>query len=136
MTETTNTPEGFNPEDSLEYITRRLMQIEVALYRGPAVMRAAREAATVAEEKLNRAKARALLAAPVQDEAGRKLTAAEREAHAFLAVNTEREEWQTKDAAHRYAQDVNRALDREKDALQTRSANLRAEAQLAGAGAR
>ncbi|KAA0021825.1 hypothetical protein [Antrihabitans cavernicola] len=121
------------PEDSLAYITSRLMEIEVAIYRGPLAMGRERNALVVAEERYNTAKAKALLAVPVEDD-GRKLTAGEREARAFLATGLEREAYQIADAAFKYSQDVSRSLDREKDALQTRSANLRAELQLSGKG--
>ena len=122
------------PEDSVAYITQRLMEIEVAIYRGPRALQAARDTAVVTEERYQRAKAKALLAVPIEDDNGRKLTAAERDARAFLATVTEREAYQQAESVYEYARDVSRALDREKDSLQTRSANLRAEIQLSGKG--
>ena len=122
------------PEDSVAYITQRLMEIEVAIYRGPRALQAARDTAVVTEERYQRAKAKALLAVPIEADNGRKLTAAERDARAFLATVTEREAYQQAESVYEYARDVSRALDREKDSLQTRSANLRAEIQLSGKG--
>lgn len=121
------------PQDGMHYITERLMEIEQSIQKGPVALAVARNAEAVAEERYSRAKATALLrCAP--ETGGRKTTAAERDAHVFLETKVEREAWQEAHAAFEYAKDVNRNLDREKDALQTRSANLRAEMGLAGRG--
>ena len=96
------------PEDSVAYITQRLMEIEVAIYRGPRALQAARDTAVVTEERYQRAKAKALLAVPIEDDNGRKLTAAERDARAFLATVTEREAYQQAESVYEYARDVSR----------------------------
>lgn len=121
------------PQDGMHYITERLMEIEQSIQKGPHALAVARNAEAVAEERYSRAKATALLqCAP--ETGGRKTTAAERDATVFLETKVEREAWQEAHAAFEYAKDVNKSLSNEKDALQTRSANLRAEMGLAGRG--
>lgn len=117
--------------NSLNHITQRLIDIETAIQGGPQALGQARNHEARTEETYNRARAIALLEAP-QHVGDRKTTAAEREAHVFLATETEREAWRVAHSAYEYAKDMNRSLDREMNSLQTRSANLRAETQLAG----
>lgn len=123
--------DSIEPEDSPTYIARRLMQIEAAIYRGPAVLAEYRAELAKAEEAHDMAKAQAL--AEIRS-AGEKLTAPEREAEVFKRTTNLRQAHARAEARYEYAKDVNRALDREKDSLQTRSANMRAQAQLAGTG--
>ncbi|QKO02970.1 hypothetical protein KDJ61_gp65 [Gordonia phage TZGordon] len=118
------------PDDSLAYIGQRLMDIEVAIYRAPVQIAKARDAESVAQDRLDEAKAHAL----ARVKAAAKLTVPEAEAKVFLATRDERRALAVATARYEYAKDVNRSLDREKDALQTRSANLRAQANLAGRG--
>lgn len=119
--------------DTIEAINARLVEIEQATYLAPGKVREARDAAAAAEETYQRAYRHALLVAPIVVD-GRKLTTAEREAHAFLATEDERAAAMVAESAHQYTRDKVRALERETNSLQTRSANLRAEAGLAGRG--
>lgn len=119
------------PEDSPEYVARRLMQIEAAIYRGPSVLSEYRRDLANAEEAHDMAKAEAVAA--IRSE-GAKLTAPEREAEVFRRTTKQRKAHAVAEGRYEYAKDVNRALDREKDALQTRSANMRAQMTLAGRG--
>ncbi|QQM15135.1 hypothetical protein SEA_TINALIN_47 [Gordonia phage TinaLin] len=116
------------PDDTLAYIASRLMAIEVAIYRAPVQIAKARDAESIAQDRLDEAKAHAL----ARVKAGAKLTVPEAEAKVFLMTKDERRALAVATARYEYAKDVNRSLDREKDALQTRSANLRAQANLAG----
>ncbi|AXQ65165.1 hypothetical protein SEA_SCHMIDT_43 [Gordonia phage Schmidt] len=124
-------PDGIEPEDNPEYVARRLMAIEAAIYRGPMMLAEYRNAEMVAQERHDEAKAHAL--AEVIAEHG-KLTAAERDAQVFTRTTAERRALAVAKARYEYAKDVNRALDREKDALQTRSANMREQMKMAGRG--
>ncbi|AXQ51883.1 hypothetical protein KDJ57_gp62 [Gordonia phage Catfish] len=122
---------NIEPKDDPTYIAGRLMDIEAAIYRGPVELDYRRREAARLTAAYDVAKARAL--AEIRAD-GEKYTASERDAKVILATLKEREAAANADAALEYAKDVNRALDREKDSLQTRSANLRAQMQLAGTG--
>lgn len=110
-----------------EYVNARLMELEQFFEQSPKWLEEARNKVTVAHERYAAEKARAFLNAEGRNKESR-------EAEAFLATRDAREEWQVADAALRYLQDQVTAASRQKDALQTRSANLRAEIQLAGRG--
>jgi TPR repeat protein len=110
-----------------EYVNARLMELEQFFEQAPKWLETARNAVTVSHERYAAEKARAFLNAEGKNKEAR-------EAQAFLATRDAREEWQVADAALRYLQDQVTAASRQKDALQTRSANLRAEIQLAGRG--
>ncbi|QDH85082.1 hypothetical protein SEA_DARDANUS_45 [Gordonia phage Dardanus] len=118
------------PDDSLAYIGQRLMDIEVAIYRAPVQLAKARDAEKIAQDAYDEARAHAL----ARVKAGAKLTVPEAEARVFLQTKAERRALAVAAARYEYAKDVSRSLDREKDALQTRSANLRAQITLAGRG--
>lgn len=136
------------PDDTLEYISKRLMEIEAAIYHGPDELRDRRDevielelAAGEAADELAAAESRALLSAPEKSDDGRKWNANDRAAHVYENTVAEREKVKLTNAVVLYAKskyerakDINRAYDREKDALQTRSANLRAQLTLAGSG--
>ncbi len=107
------------------------MEVESAIQRAPDELRRVRDGLAVAEERLASERAHALLDV-VEDSAGGKLTVAERDARVHLRVREAREAFAVAQSAYEYARDLTRALDREKDSLQTRSANLRAEMSLAG----
>lgn len=112
-----------------EYVNARLMELEQFFQSSPGMLQDARNQVVVAGEKYAAAKARAFLSAQ-----GRNKEA--RESQAFLDTRNEREELQVKEAAFKYLQDGVQAYSREKDALQTRSANLRAEMTLSGRNVR
>ncbi len=110
-----------------EYVNARLMELEQFFQQSPALLDRERNKVVVAAERLAAEKARAFLAADGSNKESR-------EAQAFLATRDAREVWQVAEAAYKYVQDRVHAYSREKDALQTRSANIRAEVQLSGRG--
>ncbi|WP_280427188.1 hypothetical protein [Nocardia brasiliensis] len=116
--------------DSLPAINARLVEIEATIREHPDLLDGLRMDLVRAEEAYNVAHKRALVAAPAEDAKGRKTSASEREAAAFLATQEERGVFLVADAAMKYAADQVRSADREVSALQTRSANLRTDSRL------
>lgn len=111
------------PPDSIGYINARLMEIEQEFQSAPDELDVARNEVLVAKHALRSAVAQATIKAT-----GR--SADIRAAEVDVATFAERERVDVAEAAFAYLRDVVHELGREKDALQTRSANLRAEMQL------
>ncbi|OZD23857.1 hypothetical protein CH253_08350 [Rhodococcus sp. 06-156-3C] len=124
--------EQFDP-GTPEYVNARLLELERLFQQAPSLLREGRRVAREAKEALAVAEAHAGLAAArnaeLTNEAGRK-------AQVLIDTTDERSAWQTADAAFKFLEDKVHQYGREKDALQTRSANLRAEMALAGQGQR
>lgn len=118
--------EQFDPSTP-GYVNARLQELEQFFQESPDLLDEARNKVVVAGERYASAKARATVSAE-----GRSKEI--REAQAFIATRDEREALQVAEAAYKYLQDRVQAYSREKDALQTRSANLRAELQLSMKG--
>ncbi|WP_107984242.1 hypothetical protein [Rhodococcus sp. OK519] len=105
------------------YVNARLLELEQCFQRAPKMLEGARDALTVARARLRREEAAARVAAA----GGAKDV---RDAQVVQATESAREGVEVADAAFKYLQDRVQQWSREKDALQTRSANLRAEMQL------
>lgn len=105
------------------YVNARLLELEQNFQRAPKLLEQARDALTVARARLRREEAKARIGAD-----GR--SADVRDAQVLQATEDAREGVEVADAAFKYLQDRVQQWSREKDALQTRSANLRAEMQL------
>ncbi|ASN69222.1 hypothetical protein 7S3_44 [uncultured Caudovirales phage] len=105
------------------YVNARLLELEQHFQRAPRLLEQARDALTVARARLRREEAKARI-----DADGR--SADVRDAQVSQATESAREGVEVADAAFKYLQDRVQQWSREKDALQTRSANLRAEMQL------
>lgn len=105
------------------YVNARLLELEQNFQRAPKLLEQARDKVTVARARLRREEAAARVAAA----GGAKDV---RDAQVVQATEAAREGVEVADAAFKYLQDRVQQWSREKDALQTRSANLRAEMQL------
>lgn len=105
------------------YVNARLMELEQLFQQAPKLLEAQRNKVTVARARLRRAEAKARINAD-----GR--SADVRDAQVVEATVDAREGLEVAEAAFKYLQDEVHSWSREKDSLQTRSANLRAELQL------